>query len=224
MQSALTAAVCQPQQRKLEAPGKAQLTLVPARCRAARTRFAPSAAFGAAAASFGSSSASVQAMSQLASAVGFALAATWLGLVLKAEQVSSWAGEGGAARLQGAQAAAELETDRERSCCSRVSALLIRGLTRLCGSARRQSCPTLALCALLQDAMEAQGRRECETCGGTGRIRCICTKWSDRDVGCGACDGTGLMECTSCGGGGNAVPIEAKVYIKSQHSQRRDYY
>lgn len=75
-----------------------------------------------------------------------------------------------------------------------------------------------------QDAMEREGRRECETCAGSGVVPCICTRWSDRDVGCGACGGSGMMECTSCGGGGTAVPIEAKVYVQKQGSSQSKYY
>ena len=40
---------------------------------------------------------------------------------------------------------------------------------------------------------------------------CICTRWSDSDVGCATCNGRGLMACSSCGGGGTAVPITAKL-------------
>ena len=47
----------------------------------------------------------------------------------------------------------------------------------------------------------------------------MCTRWSDSDVGCGSCAGTGKMACSSCGGGGKGVPIKARVYVKSE----RDY-
>lgn len=72
--------------------------------------------------------------------------------------------------------------------------------------------------------MEREGRRECSTCGGTGRVPCICTKWNDKDVGCGACGGSGMMECASCGGGGTAVPIQAKLYVKGDSQQQQNYY
>lgn len=44
-----------------------------------------------------------------------------------------------------------------------------------------------------------------------GVVPCICTRWSDSDVGCATCNGRGLMACSSCGGGGTAVPITAKL-------------
>ncbi|KAK8665112.1 hypothetical protein V6N13_005287 [Hibiscus sabdariffa] len=40
----------------------------------------------------------------------------------------------------------------------------------------------------------------CPTCNGTGRIACICSRWSDGDVGCRTCAGSGRMACSSCGG------------------------
>jgi len=67
------------------------------------------------------------------------------------------------------------------------------------------------------DAGRRGDKKECETCGGTGVVDCICTRWSDGDQsGCGGCRGTRQMACSSCGGGGMAVPIEAKVYIKRE--------
>lgn len=76
---------------------------------------------------------------------------------------------------------------------------------------------------LQQDSVDGGPRTECETCNGTGQVPCICTRWSDAagdKSGCGACGGTRRMACTKCGGGGTAVPIEARVYIK----QEKDYY
>lgn len=77
---------------------------------------------------------------------------------------------------------------------------------------------------LEQDRLDSRkGQKECDTCHGTGYVECICTRWNDGDVGCSTCRGTtginGKMICNSCGGGGMAVPIEAKVYIKPE----RDY-
>lgn len=69
-----------------------------------------------------------------------------------------------------------------------------------------------------------QDKRACETCGGTGYVDCIiCRRWSDAgddSSGCNSCHATGKTQCHSCRGGGTAVPIEAKVYIKRE----RDYY
>lgn len=59
-----------------------------------------------------------------------------------------------------------------------------------------------------QDNFEQRSRGEtCPTCEGSGYESCICTRWSDSDVGCNACSKTGYMKCRSCGGGGTAVPI-----------------
>ncbi|KAJ6307654.1 CHAPERONE PROTEIN DNAJ-LIKE PROTEIN [Salix viminalis] len=42
----------------------------------------------------------------------------------------------------------------------------------------------------------------CSSCNGTGRVACLCSRWSDRDVGCRTCSGSGRMACSSCGGTG----------------------
>lgn len=53
---------------------------------------------------------------------------------------------------------------------------------------------------------------ECPRCEGTGFEPCpICTRWSDGDVGCSCCRGTGRSVCSSCGGGGKAQPILQEV-------------
>lgn len=60
-------------------------------------------------------------------------------------------------------------------------------------------------------AHEASNERPCPSCGGRGFEPCMCTRWSDGDVGCGSCSKTGYMRCRSCGGGGKAVPIKATI-------------
>ncbi|CAI9093196.1 OLC1v1028637C1 [Oldenlandia corymbosa var. corymbosa] len=40
----------------------------------------------------------------------------------------------------------------------------------------------------------------CSTCNGTGRVTCLCSRWSDGDYGCRTCAGSGRMACNSCGG------------------------
>lgn len=71
-----------------------------------------------------------------------------------------------------------------------------------------------------QGQQRSEGAVECETCHGSGVVDClVCTRWSDSSSdssGCGACAGSRKMACTSCNGGGTAVPIEAKVYIKRE--------
>lgn len=78
----------------------------------------------------------------------------------------------------------------------------------------------LLLPRTLQEEVDRRGKKECDTCEGTGYMTCFCDRWSDKDVGCGACAGSGRMRCTSCGGGGTAVPIEAKLYITSERSRK----
>jgi len=63
------------------------------------------------------------------------------------------------------------------------------------------------------------GGFRCSTCNGSRRVPCLCTKWSDNDVGCGTCSGTGMMRCSSCGGSGTGRPIP--VQIRFQYSRRR---
>nr|GEY96446.1 protein SSUH2 homolog [Tanacetum cinerariifolium]GEY96449.1 protein SSUH2 homolog [Tanacetum cinerariifolium] len=43
---------------------------------------------------------------------------------------------------------------------------------------------------------------KCTRCNGSGRVSCLCNRWSDGDRGCGACAGSGWMVCSSCRGGG----------------------
>ncbi|XP_057776968.1 uncharacterized protein LOC130995628 [Salvia miltiorrhiza] len=39
-----------------------------------------------------------------------------------------------------------------------------------------------------QNPMMGSGRiNRCSTCNGTGRVTCLCTRWSDGDYGCRAC-------------------------------------
>ena len=73
-------------------------------------------------------------------------------------------------------------------------------------------CATVTLAICMQN--NAEGQEVCPKCRGSGVVECFCRKWSDNDVGCGTCGGTGKMVCNSCNGGGTAVPIEARVHIQ----------
>ncbi|CAI9756362.1 unnamed protein product [Fraxinus pennsylvanica] len=57
------------------------------------------------------------------------------------------------------------------------------------------------------------GLPRCPSCKGTGRVTCMCTRWSDGDVGCRTCAGSGRMACNSCGGTGTgrAIPVQISV-------------
>lgn len=72
--------------------------------------------------------------------------------------------------------------------------------------------------ALSEEEGGQQGRRGCATCSGTGHVTCFCTRWENdaSNVGCGTCRGSRRMTCAACRGGGTAVPIEAKLYIRPE--------
>eukprot|EP00898_Chlorokybus_atmophyticus_P008661 jgi/Chlat1/8797/Chrsp90S08117 len=53
----------------------------------------------------------------------------------------------------------------------------------------------------------------CPRCNGSGREECFCNRWSDGDVGCSSCVGTGMTACRSCGGSGTGRPIPVKLRV-----------
>lgn len=55
----------------------------------------------------------------------------------------------------------------------------------------------------------------CPTCNGTGRVTCMCSRWSDGDIGCRTCAGSGRMACSSCGGTGTGRPLPARIAVRS---------
>lgn len=61
---------------------------------------------------------------------------------------------------------------------------------------------------------------ECATCEGTGKVPCMCTRWSDGDVGCSTCRGTGRMACPACRGSGTGVPIPLAIKIEPGEGRR----
>ncbi|XP_073031470.1 uncharacterized protein [Primulina eburnea] len=64
----------------------------------------------------------------------------------------------------------------------------------------------------IQNPMMGSGRGpRCPRCNGSGRVSCICSRWSDGDVGCRTCAGSGRMACNSCGGTGTGRPIPVQV-------------
>ncbi|CAO2828987.1 unnamed protein product [Amaranthus hypochondriacus] len=58
----------------------------------------------------------------------------------------------------------------------------------------------------------------CQTCNGSGRVSCFCSRWSDGDVGCRRCSGSGQMTCSSCGGSGMGQPLSVRVTARPPQS------
>jgi len=69
-----------------------------------------------------------------------------------------------------------------------------------------------------QERSVPRGFSQCPTCNGSRRVPCLCTKWSDDDVGCNTCGGTGRMRCSSCGGSGTARPMPAQIRVSKPSS------
>ena len=66
-----------------------------------------------------------------------------------------------------------------------------------------------------QDDSSSSPTPECATCGGSGRVPCPCTRWSDGDAaGCATCGGSRAAACHHCGGGGRAVPLARRVHVE----------
>ncbi|KAK1406050.1 hypothetical protein QVD17_42247 [Tagetes erecta] len=78
----------------------------------------------------------------------------------------------------------------------------------------------LAGAALLKSAMDninspmmgsGSISSRCSSCKGTGRVSCVCNRWSDGDIGCRTCGGSGRMMCNSCGGSGTGRPLPVRI-------------
>ncbi|KAG8365878.1 hypothetical protein BUALT_Bualt17G0017800 [Buddleja alternifolia] len=66
-----------------------------------------------------------------------------------------------------------------------------------------------------QNPMMGSGRApRCPRCNGTGRETCMCTRWSDGDIGCRTCAGSGRMACSSCGGTGTGRPLPVRISVR----------
>ncbi|RLM80521.1 chaperone protein DnaJ-like [Panicum miliaceum] len=66
----------------------------------------------------------------------------------------------------------------------------------------------------LPAASRWDARPRCATCGGSGRVECLCNRWSDGDSGCRSCAGSGRMPCRSCGGSGTGRPLPARLTVQ----------
>jgi DnaJ-class molecular chaperone len=64
-------------------------------------------------------------------------------------------------------------------------------------------------------SMTTSSRPRCATCNGTGRVTCLCTRWSDEDIGCRTCAGSGRMACRSCGGSGTGRPLPVQLSVRN---------
>eukprot|EP00210_Caulerpa_lentillifera_P006954 g6649.t1 len=73
-----------------------------------------------------------------------------------------------------------------------------------------------------QDQDKFESRETCPRCNGTGLEPCLCTRWSDGDIGCPSCNQTGFTKCKACGGGGKAVPLS--VYVKKDNPSNSQPY
>ncbi|XP_047061886.1 uncharacterized protein LOC124669292 [Lolium rigidum] len=59
-------------------------------------------------------------------------------------------------------------------------------------------------------------QQRCATCSGTGRVECLCSRWSDGDShGCRSCAGTRKMPCRSCGGSGTGRRAPVRISTSS---------
>ncbi|AES72031.1 putative Heat shock protein DnaJ, cysteine-rich [Medicago truncatula] len=65
-----------------------------------------------------------------------------------------------------------------------------------------------------QKPMAGPSFPRCPSCNGTGRVPCLCSRWSDGDIGCSTCSGSGRMGCSSCGGSGTGRPLPARITIR----------
>jgi hypothetical protein len=84
-------------------------------------------------------------------------------------------------------------------------------LVQLCLPPGHHSLTFEILFVWLQDRFDSSSSTACPSCGGSGYEACMCTRWSDGDVGCNSCAQTGYTRCKSCGGNGKAVPRVIKI-------------
>ncbi|KAI8527946.1 hypothetical protein RHMOL_Rhmol12G0113500 [Rhododendron molle] len=56
----------------------------------------------------------------------------------------------------------------------------------------------------------------CPSCNGSGLVACLCSRWSDGDVGCRGCSGSGRTSCSSCGGTGTGRPIPVQISVRKR--------
>ncbi|PRQ39896.1 uncharacterized protein LOC133709593 [Rosa rugosa] len=74
-----------------------------------------------------------------------------------------------------------------------------------------------AIVKSLMDKPMAGPFPRCPSCNGTGRVSCLCKRWSDGDVGCRTCSGSGRTFCSSCGGSGTGRPLPVQLSVRRQN-------
>ncbi|KAG6405707.1 hypothetical protein SASPL_133299 [Salvia splendens] len=66
---------------------------------------------------------------------------------------------------------------------------------------------------VMETSMMDSGRTpRCPVCNGSGRVKCLCSRWSDGDAGCRTCHGSVRMTCGSCGGTRTGSPISVRIH------------
>ncbi|RLM65465.1 chaperone protein DnaJ-like [Panicum miliaceum] len=85
------------------------------------------------------------------------------------------------------------------------------GIGMLAGLATADRCASGSGNNLLPLAGARPPTSSCATCGGTGKVACLCVRWSDGDAGCRPCAGTGRSACRSCRGTGLRAPVRVAV-------------
>ncbi|KAL0906742.1 hypothetical protein M5K25_025260 [Dendrobium thyrsiflorum] len=58
-------------------------------------------------------------------------------------------------------------------------------------------------------------QQRCPKCSGTGKVECLCSRWSDGDRGCRTCAGSGRMACNNCRGSGSGKIAPIRISVRS---------
>ncbi|KAK8923697.1 hypothetical protein KSP39_PZI019449 [Platanthera zijinensis] len=69
---------------------------------------------------------------------------------------------------------------------------------------------------LLPESSGGGWKKRCPKCSGTGKMECLCSRWSDGDRGCRTCGGSGRMACNNCRGSGSGSSKFAPIRVSSR--------
>ncbi|KAL7604568.1 uncharacterized protein LOC111889867 [Lactuca sativa] len=86
------------------------------------------------------------------------------------------------------------------------------GLSVLAGAALLKS--VMDRNPMMGPGSDSGSGQRCSSCNGTGRVSCLCNRWSDGDRGCRTCAGSGRMACNSCGGSGTGRPLPVRISVR----------